>query len=60
MICPHSMFAPLLQMQLFNNAFHRQIIGRLLAQFLIVGAPTAGDYQYFIFKDSDLLKEMTL
>ena len=50
----------LLQIQLFNNAFHRHIIARLLARFRFVGVPTAADYQYFIFKDSDLLKEMNL
>jgi hypothetical protein len=46
--------------QLFNNSFRRHFIGRLLAQFHIVGVPTASDHQYFIFKDWDLLKEMNL
>ncbi len=47
-------------MQLFNNAFRRHFIGRLLVQLRIIGVPAAGDYQYFIFKNSDLLKEMNL
>jgi hypothetical protein len=52
--------AHLLQIQLFNNAFHRHIIARLLARFRFVGVPTAADYQYFLLKDSDWLKEMNL